>query len=132
MSKVLGGCFCGAVRYQAEGKPSNSVICHCKTCRAFSSAPAVPWVTFERKNFKFTKGKPRAFRSSKPVRRTFCSACGTPLTYDSTKWPATIDITTCSLDRPERFPPTHHSWVSHDLSWVKRAGRLPAFPKFGT
>jgi hypothetical protein len=132
LKKIRGGCFCGAVRYRAEGKPTNSVICHCRSCRELSSAPAVPWVTFERKSFKFIKGRPRTFKSSKPVRRTFCPTCGAPLTYDSAKWPSTIDITTCSLDRPERFPPTHHSWVSHDIAWVKSSGRLPKFPKFRT
>ncbi|MBI1944034.1 MAG: GFA family protein [Betaproteobacteria bacterium] len=90
----------------------------------------MPWVTFERKSFRFTKGKPRTFRSSKPVGRTFCPACGTQLSYQSRKWPTTIDITTCSLDAPAKFPPTHHSWVSHDIGWVKTSGTLPAFPKF--
>ena len=132
MKKIRGGCYCGAVRYEAQGKPSNKSICHCKSCQALSSAPAVPWTTFERKRFKFTKGRPRAFKSSKPVRRTFCPTCGTPLTYDSTRWPRTIDVTTVSLDKPERFPPTHHSYVSHDIAWFRSAGRLPRFARFRT
>jgi hypothetical protein len=130
MAKVRGGCFCGAVRYEAQGEPSNKSICHCRSCRAFSSAPAVPWTTFERKGFRFTKGRPKTFKSSRPARRTFCASCGVPLTYVSAKWPATIDITTCSLDEPERFRPTHHSYVSHELSWMKAAHRLPKYAKF--
>jgi hypothetical protein len=38
-----------------------------------------------------------------------------------------IDITTCSLDEPERFAPTHHSWLSHDVRWVKFGDGLPGF-----
>jgi hypothetical protein len=129
MKSVRGGCFCGAVRYEARGAPSNSMICHCRMCRAVAGALAVPWVTFEREGFRFTKGRPKAFKSSRPVRRTFCCGCGTPLTYQTSKWPRTIDITTCSMDRPERFPPTHRSWVSHDVGWMKSSDKLRKYPK---
>ena len=78
----------------------------------------------------FTKGEPTEFRSSAPVVRTFCATCGTPLTYRHDKQPDTLDITTCSLDAPERFPPTHHSWLSHDLAWVKFGDGLPTFQEF--
>ena len=61
------------------------------------------------------------------VRRTCCPACGTPLTYETEKWPGEIDVTTCSLDEPEAFAPTHHSWTSHDLAWLPPSSTLPAF-----
>jgi hypothetical protein len=67
-------------------------------------------------------------RSSPPVTRTFCASCGTPLTYRHDDYADTIDITTCSLDRPERFPPSHHSWLDHHVSWVKFGDGLPVFP----
>ena len=44
-------------------------------------------------------------------------------------WPGTLDITTASLDEPERFPPTHHSWLGDDLGWVKFGDGLPVFQK---
>ena len=28
-----GGCICGAIRYAVSGKPTNSMVCHCQTCR---------------------------------------------------------------------------------------------------
>jgi len=130
MANVTGGCACGAVRYEAEGVPSNTMVCHCRTCRRVSAAPVVAWVTFEKRRFRIVKGKPAEFHSSPPVRRSFCAACGTPLTYEAENYPDTVDITTCSLDAPDAFPPTHHSWVSHDLAWVKFGDGLPAFPEF--
>lgn len=130
MAGIEGGCFCGAVRYEANGECSNTMICHCQSCRRVAAAPVVAWVTFPASGFRFTKGKPSEFRSSAPVTRTFCAACGTPLTYRNDKHPDSLDITTASLDEPARFPPTHHSWLGHDLAWVKFGDGLPAFKEF--
>jgi len=125
-----GGCVCGAVRYEASGVPTNTMICHCRTCRRAAAAPVVAWVTFPVERFRFVKGEPASFHSSEPVTRTFCRECGTGLTYSHRGSPATLDVTTCSLDEPNAFPPTHHSWSSHDLAWVRFGDGLPAFSEF--
>ncbi len=126
---IEGGCFCGSVRYRSSSPPLGSLICHCNTCREIAAAPLVPWVTFRKADFSFVAGTPTTLRSSAIVVRTFCSACGTPLTYASDKDADEIDVTTCSLDDPNAYPATHHSWVSHDLSWIPSSDVLPAYPK---
>jgi hypothetical protein len=125
-----GGCFCGAIRYRAEGKPSNTMICHCESCRKVAAAPVVPWLTFLTSAVSFTRGKPKEFSSSKPVTRGFCESCGTMLTYAHKKTPEQIDIATCSLDDPNAFPPTHHSWLVDDVKWVKFGDGLPTYREF--
>ena len=127
---VEGGCLCGAVRYRATGEPANSMICHCRTCRRAAASPVVAWVTFAIAKFQFTSGRPVQFSSSPPVRRSFCGSCGTPLTYEHSDSPSTIDITTCSLDDQQSFPPTHHSWLSDDIAWVRFGDGLPTFQQF--
>ena len=124
---VEGGCICGAIRYRVVGEPTNSMICHCQTCRRVAASPIVAWVTFPAAQFQLLQGQPTAFHSSQPVRRTFCAACGTPLTYEHSDSNGFVDITTCSLDNPQLFPPTHHSWLSHDLAWVRFGDGLPTF-----
>jgi hypothetical protein len=126
---IQGGCFCGAVRYRAISAPIASSICHCQSCRRVSGAPLVPWVTFAREDFKITGGETTSLQSSQDVERTFCSKCGTPLSYRSTAFPDEIDVTTCSLDDPNAHPPTHHSWTSHDLRWLKAADGLPRYAR---
>src|SRR5262249_53958586 len=116
--------------YRAGGVPSNTMVCHCRTCRRVAGAPVVAWVTFSRDEFEFTAGKPVEFSSSDPVRRTFCGACGTPLTYVHADAPATIDITTATLDDPEAFPPTHHSWLRDGVKWVHFGDGLPTFQEW--
>jgi hypothetical protein len=130
VSAVEGGCFCGAIRYRAEGRPTNTMICHCESCRKVAAAPVVPWLTFSTSAFRFTKGKPKEFSSSEGVRRGFCGSCGTMLTYANARHPDSIDIATCSLEDPNAFPPTHHSWLVDDLKWVKFGDGLPSYPEF--
>jgi hypothetical protein len=124
---VQGGCFCRKVRYEVRGPTENSMVCHCESCRRVAGAPVVAWLTFPVERFLFTKGKPVEFRSSAPVTRSFCGDCGTPLTYRNERHPGTVDITTASLDRPDAYPPTHHSWLSDDVAWVRFGDGLPAF-----
>ena len=56
---TMGGCLCGAVRYEATGRPYNVSHCHCIDCRRASGAPFVTWASFRRSEFRFTKGQPR-------------------------------------------------------------------------
>ena len=52
-----------------------------------------------------TRGEPKGYRSSSIARRTFCVACGSPLTfaYDNG---ADLWVTLGSLDYPEEWPMT--------------------------
>jgi hypothetical protein len=122
-----GGCLCGKIRYRVIGEPAGSMVCHCRTCRRAAGSPVVAWLTFPKARFQLSLGNPAEFRSTPPVRRTFCGACGTPLTYEHRDEPGSIDIITCSLDDPNAFPPTHHSWLSHDLRWIRFGDGLPTF-----
>jgi catechol 2,3-dioxygenase-like lactoylglutathione lyase family enzyme len=124
-----GGCLCGALRYRATGPASQATLCHCASCRRASAAPAVAWVSFPAGSFAFTRGEPRRFRSSPPVERCFCAACGTPLTYRHDAFHDVVDVTTASLDAPERFPPADHTWASERLAWWRPEPRWPELPR---
>lgn len=124
---LKGSCLCGAVCYEAGGMPSLETNCHCTICRRASGAPFVAWFTVPAVEFSVIAGTPASFKSSEHGTRTFCSQCGTPLTFQSTNHPAEIDVTTCSLEDPERLPPKDHTRTSSKLSWVKLADNLPAY-----
>ena len=126
---IQGGCMCGAVRYSATANPANSMICHCQSCRRSAASPVVAWVTFAKAEFRFTRGAPRQYQSSPKVKRHFCGDCGSPLVYEHLDTNDFYDVTTCSLDAPWGFPPTHHSWLSDDIGWVKFGDGLPTFER---
>jgi hypothetical protein len=124
---IEGGCLCGAVRYRAGGTPYNLTHCHCTICRRASAAAFVPWATFRARDFTFTAGTPGRFASSARAVRTFCSRCGSPLTFQLDETPEEIDVTICSLDHPERVAPVDHTWTHSQLPWIKLADGLPCY-----
>ena len=125
---LRGHCQCGQVRYEADAPPIQETACHCSICRRSSGAPLVAWFTVPRASFRFTQGTPSRFQSSAHGTRSFCPGCGTQLTFESSRLPEEIDISTCSLDDPERVPPRDHTHVASRLSWVQLADGLRAYP----
>jgi len=124
---IEGGCLCGAVRYRAHGPAYGITHCHCKTCRHASGAPFVTWAGFDTDKFTFTKREPASYASSASVRRTFCSNCGTALTYQRADVPSSIDVTLGSMDEPETLTPQDHTWTESRLSWIFLDDQLPAY-----
>jgi hypothetical protein len=43
--------------------------------------------------------------------------------------PTTIDITTASLDDPNKFPPTLEVWLEHRLSWQAADPSRTLYPR---
>jgi hypothetical protein len=123
-----GGCLCGTVRYLIDGEVMGSMICHCRTCRRASGTPVVAALSVARSRLEI-RGKTVAYHSSPKVTRRFCGVCGTGLFYEHMGELDEIAVNTCSLDDPEVFPPTHHSWLEHDVNWVKFGDGLPVFPQ---
>ncbi|MCJ2055984.1 GFA family protein [Methylobacterium sp. J-048] len=124
---LTGGCFCGAVRYEARAEPFHETICHCADCRRVVGAAQVAWFSVPRPAFRFVAGTPTEFRSSAAVLRRFCGTCGTALTYEAESAPDEIDITTASLDEPGQVPPKDHTWVSSRVDWDTISDKVPTF-----
>jgi len=100
-----GGCYCGAVRYHAEGEAVFKGQCHCRECQYIAGGGpnlimGVPDATFE-----YVKGTPKTFERSdldKPVKREFCELCGTHLVSRSPGVPLAL-IKVGTLDDPAEF-----------------------------
>jgi hypothetical protein len=121
---ICGGCLCGAVRYEAAAEPYHITHCHCSDCRRSSAAPFVTWASFRRSAFRFTSGQPRELQWAGRV-RSFCSHCGTPLTFMSGPGADEVDVTVCSFDQPEIVTPADHTWVDDRLPWIHLTDELP-------
>lgn len=124
-----GGCFCGAIRFRAKGAPLSVVHCHCLHCRRTSGAAFVTWVEFPKDQFRFTKGRPKRLVSRPGVVRTFCGACGSPLTYHGPGSTESADVIACCFDAPESFTPQSHIFTRRRLGWIHLDDGLPAYKR---
>ncbi len=125
-SRLVGGCLCGAIRYEARGAPFHQTACHCSLCRRSSGAPLVAWFSLQPADFVITAGQPSHYRSSAKAVRSFCPACGTQLTFKHDGLDE-IDVTASSLDNPEAVPPRDHTYVSTRLNWLHLNDGLPQY-----
>ena len=77
---LTGGCYCGALRYEAEGEPVLKAQCHCRECQYISGGGPNYFMMMPKDGFRFVKGGPKSFTRSdleRPVTREFCPDCGT-------------------------------------------------------
>tara|TARA_B100000427_G_scaffold220456_1_gene184306 strand:- start:243 stop:602 length:360 start_codon:yes stop_codon:yes gene_type:complete len=117
---VEGGCFCGSIRYKFEANDYPSANCHCSICRRTSGAAFVSWVRVPNGCFEYISDKPKKIDSSSHGARYFCQECGTHVACFLKEDPKNINITICSLDKPQDFKPKAEIYVDDMLSWTKQ------------
>ena len=103
--KLDGGCYCGAVRYVAEGEPTLKAQCHCRECQYISGGSPNMFMLMPPDSFRYTRGAPKEFRRKDleaPVTREFCAECGTHLTTRRPGLTAVI-LKVGTLDDPAMF-----------------------------
>jgi hypothetical protein len=59
MTKLTGGCLCGAVRCEINGKPKFAVSCHCRHCQYISGGAPTHAVIMRSEDVIITKGAAR-------------------------------------------------------------------------
>ena len=87
------------------------------------------WLTVRTSDLVLSGAAAREYASSPGVVRTFCSICGTPLSYRNARRPGETDITVCSLDDPSAVPPLDHIWMQDAPGWDVPADGLPRHPQ---
>ena len=140
-SILIGGCQCGAVRYEitpateeaeAPGAEfAQAHYCHCRMCqRAVGNIVAV-WVAVRGERFRWTAGAPATYRSSHYLERAFCRTCGTPLGaryvpgLKDWEWSDFVGVLVGSLDAPEAVRPGYHFGVESQVPWFNLDDGLP-------
>ena len=104
--ELKGGCYCGSVRYRAEGEPIFKGQCHCRECQYISGGHPNVVMGMPEPGFAYTKGSPKPYRRSdleNPVTREFCPECGTHLLTRSPGLPGAVLLKVGTLDDPSVF-----------------------------
>jgi hypothetical protein len=130
--KLEGGCYCGQVRYVADGEPMMKAQCHCRECQYISGGAPNMFLLMPIGGFSYTKAAPRQFTRSDlegAVTREFCAECGTHLTTRRPGLPAVI-LKVGTLDDPALFgSPQMAIYTIDKQAFHHIPEQLPAFER---
>ncbi len=104
--KLEGGCYCGDLRFLAEGEPLFKGQCHCRECQYISGGHPNAVMGMPGASFVYTKGAPKLFTRSdldKPVTREFCGRCGTHILARSPGVPGAVLLKVGTFDDPSVY-----------------------------
>ncbi|WP_282607284.1 GFA family protein [Pelagibius sp. Alg239-R121] len=125
MSKKRGHCLCGQVSFEYDGPENWRGHCHCESCRRNTSSAFSTFMGVPCKTSRFTGAVPAVYESSPGVRRLFCANCGTPMAYESDRYPDEIHFYAASLENPGDFEPDFHVHFAERLPWADINDGLP-------
>lgn len=129
----VGGCACGAVRYEINDKPVFQNHCQCRDCQRRSGTGHGSWLTFPDRNKVRITGEATGWRvvadSGNEKTHAFCAVCGTPVYLTFAAMPALFTIAATSLDTPDLFQPDAITYNVRALDWDHIDPQLMRFVK---
>lgn len=107
----LGGCLCGAVRYEVRGEPKLVGLCHCADCRKATGGYALHYADWPVSAVRLT-GRLRTFGG-----RSFCPDCGSRVVHFSAHH---TEVLLGTLDDPPNdLLPQREIWTMRREPWLQ-------------
>jgi len=107
----VGGCLCGAVRYEAQGEPRLIGLCHCADCRKATGGHALHYGDWPVGAVSVTG------TLSTHAGRSFCPDCGSRIVHFSAEH---TEILLGTLDDPPTdLVPQQEIWTIRREPWVQ-------------
>lgn len=129
---IVGGCLCGAVRYQITAAPIITRMCWCRDCQYWAAGNATVNVCFP-SDAIVIKGELRDYSSTADsgnvMHRRFCPVCGTQMFSESDARPHLIFVRAGTLDDPHIAQPAANIWASSAPAWACMNENLPKFDR---
>ena len=129
----VGGCACGAIRYEISAEPMASNDCQCRDCQRRSGTGHGSYLTFpSRKDVKL-KGEATLWNVAGDTGNVksyaFCPVCGSPVYLTFAAAPDLFTVHAASLDDPSRYKPQMVTYVVRGYAWDHLDPALPKFDK---
>ena len=132
--KVSGGCYCGNVRYEAEGEPIMRALCHCRECQYLTGGGANVAMAMPAAEFSYTSGEPKVFARDDieaPIPREFCADCGTSLLARPPGLADMVILKVGTMDDPAQYEgPEMAFYCSERQSFHYLPDNLTKFDRF--
>jgi hypothetical protein len=124
VEQVKGQCLCGAVCLEIDFPARWAWHDHSHKSRlAHGAAYVGSW----RKRFRITEGEEVVARyedETAGTTRSFCSCCGSPLTYETKLSPHMVNIPRALFSSRTGRQPLYHSAISQMRDWAYAGGPL--------
>lgn len=104
--KISGGCYCGNLRYEAEGEALMRGQCHCRECQYATGGGPNYFMALPADGFRWVKGEAARFSRTdvaNAVTRVFCPRCGTHILTEAPGLPGAIILKVGSMDDPALY-----------------------------
>ncbi|MCP4386962.1 MAG: GFA family protein [Gammaproteobacteria bacterium] len=125
-----GSCLCGEIRFEVDEFVPQTGNCHCSMCRKFHGAAYATIAEARRQHFRWTAGEEliKGFTASNGTTRSFCSNCGSSLTFASPNAdPELVEIALGAFDDEVPVKPDAHIYVASGASWACPQDDLPQY-----
>jgi hypothetical protein len=129
---LVGGCGCGAVRFEITEPFIAATYCHCTRCQRRTGTAASANARATSDSFRILEGADR-IRSWKPetgAEKFFCGECGSALFSRNPQEPAHVGVRLGTLRSDPGIRPSLHQFVAYAASWeaIPDDG-LPRYPE---
>jgi hypothetical protein len=129
---LVGGCWCGAVRYRVADAFLYAANCHCSRCRAATGTAFKAFAGIERDRLEITDGADRLLVVGQDdLNDTRCEACGS-LLFSVVRDGAYVHVALGSLVDAPTIRPTEHIFVGSKAPWFEITDDLPQFEEHAT
>jgi len=114
-------CLCGAVAFEIDVPARWAWHDHSAASRRAHGAAYATYVGSWRKRFRITKGKTTIARyedTETGTARSFCSRCGTPLTYERARSPHMVNLPRALFAGRTGRQPLYHIAIEELQEWA--------------
>ena len=119
---LVGGCACGALRYEVSAAPVMIYNCHCANCQKTSGSAFNVSVTIIEPSLAFTKGEARSIEwpsDAGTIRTGFlCGGCGSRIAQGSRPSRGVLSLRAGTLDDTSWIEPVGDIWTKSAQPWV--------------
>ncbi|HEU0304410.1 MAG TPA: GFA family protein [Gaiellaceae bacterium] len=133
ITRLEGGCACGAVRYRLMSEPLFVHCCHCLNCQRQTGSAFVINLLIEADRVELLTGQPQPVdvpRDDGSTQTIFrCPSCQVAV-YSQYTRPDVLFVRAGTLDDPSSVEPDVHIFTRSKVPWVTLPESVPAFEVF--
>jgi hypothetical protein len=119
---LLGGCQCGAIRYEVRARPFTVYACHCTDCQKRAGAAFCMGMPVARESFAVTLGE--TLRAERPMpsgamtTHNLCPVCHVRTHSEPGRTPAIVNVRPGTLDDTKWLTPVAQIWTKSAQPWA--------------